>query len=166
VEICDDDVAQLDRKLSSLQRAYRLKKRKWCLGATGASSKLQTLESTLKEWLNDEECHWELTLLRNRHNIEVITVLGLADAISETVRLIKSQRKPRRPESPATALFVDLYCVYTSETGKTGLSDCGPAIRFVTECAKLTDPNIIIPTGLRQVINVGLKRRDAFELPK
>jgi hypothetical protein len=100
--------------------------------------------------------------LLRRHQIEFRTVSALADAMSETASLIKNERKPWRPESPATALFVDLYKVYRSETGKPGRNDRGQTTRFIKECARLIDPNIAIPPGLRQTLDAALRREEAL----
>jgi hypothetical protein len=56
-----------------------------------------------------------------------------------------------------TAFFIDLYEKYAELSGKRGLSDDGPAIRFIAECASILD--MPVPQGLRRRIQQAIVAR-------
>jgi hypothetical protein len=67
----------------------------------------------------------------------------------------------RKTEDPQTTFFVHLYHLYTIISGKTSITDTGPAARFIRECAALVDPTIIVPKRLRDLIVKAITRKRA-----
>ena len=106
----------------------------------GPSKKLRKLHEALSEWVDD-------------HSLEAFELsvwYGGKDEItrlSQTVdRLIKHKESRTRPkgkqEAPLTTFFVSLYGLYIAVSGKVGLTDGGPAYRFVRDCAALVGVHV------------------------
>jgi hypothetical protein len=71
----------------------------------------------------------------------------------------ESRKPPGKGEDPLTAFCVALYVLYSEVTGKKGLTDDGPAYRFVRDCAAIVDPRIVVPArGFRQRIQASIAR--------
>jgi hypothetical protein len=80
------------------------------------------------------------------------SIIWLFDSIAKTVAWLEKE-KPKRPVHPKeieTYLLRGLYDDYCELSGNKTLSDAGPPIRFVRDCAKLIDPKMAVPKRLRQ----------------
>jgi hypothetical protein len=136
------------------------------------SKRLHNLQKALSEcmdpqWLNSREAG----LLFERHRHRGITVEGITKLAKHVDWAIAEQswiqsRKPKgNPEKPLTAFFVSLIELYRLITGEEGISDGGPAWRFVKDCAALADPNIVVPErGFQSLMWNAFARR--VNLPK
>ena len=138
----------------------------WCKESREPpSQRLRNLQKALSDcsdpqWLNS----WEGRLLFQEDRDDVAGEIGkLADRVDQAIKeqSYASSRKPKgNPEKPLTAFFVSLIELYRLITGEEGISDGGPAWRFVRDCAALVDPNIVVPeSGFQSLMWNAFARR-------
>jgi hypothetical protein len=77
-------------------------------------------------------------------------IIWLLKATNEAADLLEADRPHARRSGAETYLFRRLYEDYCELSGRRTLSEKGPPIRFVKECAEMIVPGIVVPKGLRQ----------------
>jgi hypothetical protein len=85
-------------------------------------------------------------------------IIWLFKATKEAADLLEADRPHTRRAGAETNLFRELYEDYCGLSGRQKLSDTGPPIRFVKECAEIIVPGIVVPDGLRQRLEHDIAR--------
>jgi hypothetical protein len=157
-KICADEekITQIDAWLYTLWFKYKMQTKGYKLGRAKPSRELQKLNKALLDWSCSDAWKWEVFLICRFDNLKLSAIEWFSMAVGEAIDSLESGRKRTRQEDPKTGLFVDLYRGYTELSGKTGLSDEGPAIRFIAECAAIV--GVAVPPGLRRLVQLGVAR--------
>jgi hypothetical protein len=132
----------------------------------GPSKELKNLDKALRAWVfaNFESKEMETDLLETLSvtgNSTIGSLSILSISISNTITCLEryyKQQSNLSSQAAETALFVGMYKKYCELSGKKGLSDNGPAIRFIAESASILD--IEIPRGLRRRIQQAIVARE------
>jgi hypothetical protein len=86
------------------------------------------------------------------------TIIWLFKATKKAADLLEAYRPHTRRAGAETYLFRRLYDDYCGLSGRQKLSNTGPPIRFVKECAEIIVPGIVVPDGLRQRLERDIAR--------
>jgi hypothetical protein len=127
------------------------------------SRELKNLNKAFQDWLDSENREFEEGLFQSFGPLKLtqsptVMIAIVYRTISETVTYLEAaERNPRRTESLETSFFIELYNGYVELSGKKGLSDNGPAIRFITECASML--GVVVPQAIRRRIQIAMNRR-------
>ena len=132
----------------------------------GPSKELKNLDKALRAWIfadfESKEMETDLlTTLSVTGYASIGSLSMLSVSISNTITCLNHQYDQQQKlgsQAVETDLFVGLYKKYCAMSGKKGLSDNGPAIRFIAECASILD--IEIPRGLRRRIQQAIVARE------
>ena len=153
IPVIDDEIRQLDGALRAPAQRFRARK---VAGAQDLSGQLARLEAA-KNFLAGL---WATEPLLYAFEAETAQIIKrLSRAVQHGIDFIHSEKERRkvRGDNPETTLYIDLRDVYFGLSGKTGISDAGPLHRFADACARLIDPNIVLPQA--QSLRKALKRR-------
>jgi hypothetical protein len=85
-------------------------------------------------------------------------IIWLLKATKKAADLLEAERPHTRRSGAETYLFRQLYEDYCGLSGRRKLSDTGPPIRFVKECAEIIVPGIVVPDRLRQRLEHDIAR--------
>ena len=153
IPVSDDDIRRLDGFLRALAQQYRARRAAREQDLNGQLTRLEETKNFLTG-LGDTEA---LLYAFEVKTPEVIS--RLAGAVQHGIDFLKNEKEQRkvRGDDPETALFMDLRDVYVGLSGRTGISEDGPLLRFANACAKLIDESIILPQP--QSLRKALKRR-------
>jgi hypothetical protein len=135
----DDNIRRLDGLLRALARQYRARKAEREQDLNG---KLRKLEET-KIFLAGL---WDIEALLCSFEVETPQIISrLSDAVEHGIDFLKNEKEQRkvRCEDPETTLFMNLRDVYIGLSGKTGISNDGPLLRFANACTRLIDVSIV-----------------------
>jgi hypothetical protein len=131
----------------------------------GPSKELKNLDKALRAWIfadfESKEMETDfLETLSVTGNASIGSLSMLSISISNTITCLDryNQQSSLSRHTVETELFVGLYKKYCEMSEKKGLSDNGPAIRFIAECASILD--IEIPRGLRRRIQQAIVARE------
>jgi hypothetical protein len=151
----EDTINKLDRSLFVLGITY--------LNAFGyintialpaPSRELKDLNKAVKKFLASENVEFELNLLPKPISMELLSTIFRS--ISQYVSWRDFWARNRWPKSRReTEVLIGLYETYVELSGRRGLSDNGPAIRFMTECASIL--GMAIPQGMRRRVQIAIK---------
>jgi hypothetical protein len=124
-------------------------------GGGRPSEALLKVAAALHEWVPPPaEYHaWtvEQVMIHQFDPVKMEAIDWLKRATKEAIEQIETARPKVRTETPTTTLLRLLYHLYQDETGKSGLTDGGPAHRFVAGCARIVYHSANVPeTGFRQ----------------
>jgi hypothetical protein len=86
-------------------------------------------------------------------------IIWLLRATKEAADLLEAERPHTRRSGAETHLFRRLHEDYCELSGRQTLSERGPPIRFVKECAELIVPGVVVPEGLRQRLEYAPKQK-------
>jgi hypothetical protein len=166
------NVEDLDWRLTMRQTIYWIKQKE-IIGVTGPSKELLDLHGALKRWLdlcfrdfraNPDDSNistYELRVVVDEYEDDAEyekklreKILWMLTATKEAITLLDENKplRPRHAKANSSYLFLQLYDDFCALSGKSTLSRAGPSIRFVTDCAKIIDPKIVVPLGLMQRI--------------
>jgi hypothetical protein len=110
----------------------------------GPSKELLEVNAALGKWLNSPtSLHEKLFLRRLKGWMNVAA--ELFNATAELIDDLETIKKKTRGESAETRLQLELYYLYVDVTGEDGLSDGGPAHRFVKTFAAEIDGSVDVP---------------------
>jgi hypothetical protein len=139
------------------------------------SKELRELNAALGKWLRSPNCSPEKMLLHFMFNERGVPLKKpksktfvepiaeqLFNASTELIDQLEATNKKTRFMSAATKLQLDLYYLYVEITGKDGLSDGGPAHRFVKTFAAEIDESVDVPEkGWADLIRKARNRKSA-----
>jgi hypothetical protein len=154
----EDTISRVDLWLFSLFFAYRVLKKGYEIGFAKPSRELKNVCKALREWINSDSGNWEAHMIKTEYGYKMSSVDEFLESAEKLVGLLESEKKRVRQENLETYLFFELYRGYIELSGKKGLSDDGPAIRFVTKCASIV--NVAVPRGLRRRIQLAIARHE------
>jgi hypothetical protein len=170
IDASEKNIKALDRFLNVRQLIYLIEKNQ---PLAMPSKELVNLHCALRDWLKyciQGSSKRDPGFLFN-HEIELVTdggdeakhqtILWFFSAVTEAIEYLEKTAPGVRQPAPATKLFRGLYDGYCQLNGGSSMSDTGPSIRFVIECAKIIDPEITIPLGLRQRIQASSPNRSS-----
>jgi hypothetical protein len=163
IEVSKRKIDTMDSRLRWIKFAHQAKKGQ-ILGVVGPSEELVQLYVALRQWLDriflplslledGDECwaatqnHNELELVTEGDQNKVEQIFWLTKATFQAINDLEYHRPHQKPPDLKKGLFTAFYRLYCELTGSAEMSDSGPSIRFVVECAKLVDPEIRIPKG-------------------
>jgi hypothetical protein len=153
IPISDDDIRRLDGPLRALAQQYRARKVAREQDLNGQLTRLEEIKNFLAGLCDTEALLYAFEV----KTPEIIS--RLSGAVRHGIDFLKNEKEQRkvRGDDPETTLFMDLRDVYVGLSGRTGISDDGPLLRFANACAKLIDESIILPQP--QSLRKALKRR-------
>jgi len=146
----DTDHATIERVSARMHRLvveHRNREFRFGRGLAKASQELRDLYMALATWLrsNSGECVFEQTLLNNYDGGENFKpAYRLLVAIQDVINQREAEWSAHRQEASTTTLMLEMYYLYVELTGEYGLSDGGPAYRFVSECVKLYISDFVV----------------------
>jgi hypothetical protein len=156
IDASKKNLNQLDAKLNTQTLVHQAKK-KIVMVYARPSKELLGVHRALRKWLDlnllrDKEddpflYDYELTVVTGGDEMKKRAILWLFGATALAIKDIEEARPRKRKAAPETGLFAELYRTYCRLSARSQISDDGPAIRFVAECAKLIDPGIKVPGG-------------------
>jgi hypothetical protein len=168
IEPRNKTINKLDSLLTFRQIGYWISRNE-IIGKKGPSPELLNLHKSLKDWIalvlrdlknkNDPfPSLYELPIVideyddNDKYNMRFDSIMWLFNTTNKAIGLLEREKpnRPIHPKEAETYLFRRLYDDYCDLKGDKTISDTGPQIRFVTGCAKMIDPNIIVPKRLRQ----------------
>jgi hypothetical protein len=139
------------------------------------SKELRELNAALGKWLRSPNCSLEKMLLhfmfkergvplkkpKSKTFVKPIAE-QLFNASTELIDQLEATKKKTRFMSAATILQLDPYYLYVEITGKDGLSDGGPAHRFVKTFAAEIDESVeVSKKGWADLIRKARNRRES-----
>jgi len=137
-------------RLHRIWQDHRARRGKMVAGGGGAPSKaLLKVNSALREWLrppgtSGQAFTVEQCLIHRFDPVKMEAMIWLKEATKETIERLDIQRKGVRGDSLTTSLLLELYYFYTEVTHKDGLSDGGPAYRFMKTFAEHMDTLVVV----------------------
>jgi hypothetical protein len=126
------------------------------IGRSKASHELKKLDKAFREWLISDAGYWEAYLLSRGNGLTLSSIESLSNAISETILMLESVRTQTRQEDLETDLARDLYWGYAELSGKKGLWDNCPAIKFIRCCLSIL--NVEVPEDFRRRLEQSIAR--------
>jgi hypothetical protein len=173
VSIDEETISHLDVWLYVLTQVYALPARRQHLPpgwrvlkveeANGPSKELKKLDKALRDWIYSEYKSKE----REMDIIQGFNVTGfpfyfslLSVAISHAISWEENAAAGniKRKEAIETSVLIDLYKKYSELSGKRGLSDEGPALRFIKKCTSILGMEVR-QQGLRRRIQQAILAR-------
>jgi hypothetical protein len=153
ITVNEEAIGQLDGALRALATQYRARKVGRAQDLNEQLARLEATRTSLADLLDAEPLLYafetEVASIIRRLSVAVQHAIGFLETE-------KDQRRLRRDDAETT-LFVNLRDFYIELSGNTGIAEDGPLHRFATACAKLIDPNIVLPQA--QSLRKALKRR-------
>jgi hypothetical protein len=165
------DPDTLDRvadKLHKLRWDYFHRRGRRVPGGGGRPSKeLLEVNAALRKWLKETpgardglSFNMEQCLIHQFDEVKMYAMIWLRDATTQAIERLESDRDRYRTEDPETTLQLELVYLYRDETGSQGITDGGPAHRFVIECAAIVCDTVVVPgVGFRQLMQKADARR-------
>ena len=153
IPLSDDDIRRLDGLLRALAQQYRARR-------AAREQDLNGLLTRLEETKNFLAGLWDAEALLYAFDVKTPEIISrLSGVVQHGIDFLKNEKEQRkvRGDDPETTLFMDLRDVYVGLSGRTGISEDGPLLRFANACTKLIDESIILPQP--QSLRKALKRR-------
>ena len=153
IPISDDDIRRLDGPLRALAQQYRARRVAREQDLNGQLTRLEEIKNFFAGLCDTEALLYAFEV----KTPEIIS--RLSGAVQHGIDFLKNEKEQRkvRGDDPETTLFMDLRDVYVGLSGRTGISEAGPLLRFANACTKLIDESIILPQP--QSLRKALKRR-------
>jgi hypothetical protein len=157
----EETMSKVECWLNLILFVYQTRKNGFDLGRSKPSKELKNLDKALREWINYDRWRWEASLLARGSSsptpsAAAAAVESFSTSISDVILLFESVRKPTRQEDLETDLARDLYWGYTELSGQKGLSDDGPAIRFIKSFFSIL--NVAVPEDFRRRLEQSIAR--------
>jgi hypothetical protein len=151
IPISDDDIRRLDGLLRALAQQYRARRVAREQDLNGQLTRLEEIKNFLAGL-------WDTKALLYAFEVKTPEIISrLSGAVQHGIDFLKNDQRKVRGDDPETTLFMDLRDVYVGLSGRTGISEDGPLLRFANACTKLIDESIILPQP--QSLRKALKRR-------
>jgi hypothetical protein len=126
----------------------------------GPSKKLRRLHSAISEWFDECIGDYEWYLVHNTDREKTDAIVWFLFQIEDVINSLDRQRPKGKKEGCKTTFLTEICDLYTVIGGNPTISDGGPMHRFVTQCAALVDPTVVVPErGFRQLIQTALARK-------
>ena len=159
-----EHVYQLPSRLRRVPSKYKLIAPPYDVSG-GPSDELKYLEKALRNWLDADfkNKQLEVDLLGGgaempRPEFIIECLSHLHSSVSNAIDFLQSAAKnTKQKEAVETSLFIDLYRKYIELSGSKKLSDDGPGVCFVKECASIL--GVVAPEGLRRRIQQAIASR-------
>ena len=152
IPISDDDIRRLDGLLRALAQQYRARRVAREQDLNGQLTRLEEIKNFLAGL-------WDTEALLYAFEVKTPEIISrLSSVVQHGIDFLKNEKEQRkvRGDDPETTLFMDLREIYVGLSGKTGISEDGPLLRFANACTKLIDESIILPQP--QSLRKALKR--------
>ena len=163
----EDAISHLDKWLYICEHLYRLPSRRRhpptgyryieTVRCGGPSKEIKKLHKARHAWLNSENDEVEVALLYGSNPSFLYSLSATYMSVSKAITWLELAAK-NHEQQVTTAFFIALYKKWGDLSGKRGLSDGGPAIRFMARCASIVD--VPVPKGLRRRVQQAMVARD------
>jgi hypothetical protein len=163
----DDMIWHLEHWLYMLRFKYQVAAKGYVIGHAKPSRELKNLNRALLEWTESDNWEWEANSIHRLDDLKLSAMEWFSRSVSEFVTRLESAKRNTRGEDLRTSFFIELYKKYVELSGNKGLSDDGPAIRFITQCASIL--NVTVPQAVRRRIQLAIiarKKRGFAEDPR
>jgi hypothetical protein len=156
-----ETVSKVECWLNLVSFVYKSRKNGFDLGRSKPSKQLLNLDKALREWIASDRWRCEANLLAIGNSALTPSAVAAAvesfsTSISDAILLSESRRKRTRQEDLETDLARDLYWGYAELSGQKGISDDGPAIRFVKSFFSIL--HVAIPEDFRRRLEQSIAR--------
>jgi hypothetical protein len=139
----EEAISRVECWLRVLLFNYHSRKHGLDIGRSKPSNELKKLDKGFREWLNSDARYWEANLLSRGNGFTLSSIESLSNTISKTILMLESVRNQTRQEDLETDLARDLYRGYVELSGKKGLWDNCPAIKFIRCCLSILNVEIV-----------------------
>lgn len=160
IPVDDNAIKTLDNHMFSIGTMYLGAFGYLCTGITirPPSKELKNLNKAIKDFLLSEnkEAEWRFQKpISAPISLEAFTIFSRV--LSQYVAWLEHWTEDSLSKSRIeTEVLIELYETYVELSGRKGLSDNGPGIRFITTCASIL--GMTVPQGMRRRIQIAIKR--------
>jgi hypothetical protein len=136
-------------------------------GGWRPSKELLEVNAALRKWLKETRgardglsFNVEQCLIHEYDEVKMYAMIWLRNATTQAIERLDSDRGRYRTEDPETTLQLELVYLYRDETGRQGITDGGPAHRFVSSARQSS----VTPWSCRKwVFGSGCRRQKPGE---